>query len=760
MKKNNFIKAFLVLYCFLVHIAGYSQTTCDATYYVTNPGTGANSLYAILPMAIDDANLMNKNVCVYFNAPDLCSIDQPLTPIIIGSGSITLKKAPGALVEQGIKYIGTSIMGVGFNVSNSTTVTIKNLTIKDFWGNGTTNYGRNAIYLHNSNNVTIDSCVFENNRISVHYFGISNLIIQHNKFLNNNYFDIVRRQLTTNKHNYSKIKDNYFYTTNLSPSGTAISMDGAGTPINHHVQISNNHISNYQIGIWIVNHNRQNVDLTYQVEILDNILFNGSINIVFWAPFKHFKIQGNNFTTIPSVFSPHNIQINYYPSSISNVNGLDFINSNSLGYPVNNSNNTFNSSGSSSASSINIYGSNIDHRIIAQILPARIIISQGHKSTIRANQIQSNGTLHLPVDLIDGGNNHIPKPSLVKAASSGNELKVEYKVSGLNESNRNFVVDFYKSNSNGDLLDYIGNHTVQSLVSTDTATVFLSIPPGTTLNTGERMAATVTSLGNVPGNQALGTSEVAYTILTCPEAGFTAPDTICVAEAVTFVSDWTSPNTTYSWNFGNGTTGSGPTPTTSYNAIGTYTVTLQMGSCGTVSTYSQTIEVSDKGLCCINCVSSFAPTAGEYILGAWVKADDPVAITYSNVFVKIGFINSPLVYTFSPDINKNKIIDGWQRIEGKFTIPPLATEIHITLENRYRLNAYFDDIRIHPVDANMKSYTYDPVTLRLMAELDENNYATFYEYDEEGILTRVKKETERGIVTLKETRSNTVKIAP
>ena len=52
---------------------------------------------------------------------------------------------------------------------------------------------------------------------------------------------------------------------------------------------------------------------------------------------------------------------------------------------------------------------------------------------------------------------------------------------------------------------------------------------------------------------------------------------------------------------------------------------------------------------------------------------------------------------------------------------------------------------------------YNPVNLRLMAELDENNYATFYEYDDDGTLIRVKKETERGIQTIKESRSALLK---
>ena len=57
----------------------------------------------------------------------------------------------------------------------------------------------------------------------------------------------------------------------------------------------------------------------------------------------------------------------------------------------------------------------------------------------------------------------------------------------------------------------------------------------------------------------------------------------------------------------------------------------------------------------------------------------------------------------------------------------------------------------------MMSYVYDPISLRLMAELDERNYATLYEYDEEGKLIRVKKETEKGIMTIQENRDNIIK---
>lgn len=107
-------------------------------------------------------------------------------------------------------------------------------------------------------------------------------------------------------------------------------------------------------------------------------------------------------------------------------------------------------------------------------------------------------------------------------------------------------------------------------------------------------------------------------------------------------------------------------------------------------------------------------------------------------------------FAFSPS---GKIIDDWQRIDGVVTIPPSATGINIGLYCKSGM-CYFDDIRFVPVNGSMISYVYDPVTLRLVAQLDERNYATFYEYDEEGKLVRVKKETERGIMTIQENRDN------
>ena len=156
---------------------------------------------------------------------------------------------------------------------------------------------------------------------------------------------------------------------------------------------------------------------------------------------------------------------------------------------------------------------------------------------------------------------------------------------------------------------------------------------------------------------------------------------------------------------------------------------------------------------------SFSPFAGKKMLvGAWVKeADSCSCHAYSNDHILINFYNGTTsvgVISMSPSGN---MIEGWQRYESVLVIPSNANNMTLTLQASDSATTYFDDIRILPFNAEMKSYVYDPVSLRLMAEMDENNYATFYEYDDDGTLVRVKKETERGIQTIKETHSALLK---
>jgi hypothetical protein len=145
----------------------------------------------------------------------------------------------------------------------------------------------------------------------------------------------------------------------------------------------------------------------------------------------------------------------------------------------------------------------------------------------------------------------------------------------------------------------------------------------------------------------------------------------------------------------------------------------------------------------------FTPQPNKPMLfSAWVRE----ACTGSGAMpcMPTNYANGTITIGGVPMKAQGPVIEGWQRVEGVFS---LSSASNITMANIGSVPLYVDDIRIHPYNANMKSYVYDPRTLRLVAELDENNYAAFYEYDEEGQLVRVKKETVQGVKTIKETRS-------
>jgi hypothetical protein len=281
------------------------------------------------------------------------------------------------------------------------------------------------------------------------------------------------------------------------------------------------------------------------------------------------------------------------------------------------------------------------------------------------------------------------------------------------------------------------------------------------------IAATATAANNNTSEIAISNQIIhSSTCSQCQHLRFCFPDIICAGEDVTIINgstDCSAPGPLqFLWKFGDGdstTINSLASVTHTYLHPGSYLVTLSTApnaACVPVKD-TLTIHVTDCSQPCINCISSFAPEPGKkYIITAWVKEDNPPVTKTS--------YNNPQIYIVFPGLDSNttalgpykatgNIIDGWQRVDSVFNIPATATNLKIRLKS-VAGNSYFDDIRIFPFDATVKSYVYDPINLRLVSELDERNYATFYEYDEEGKLIRVKKETERGIMTIKETRNS------
>ena len=169
-----------------------------------------------------------------------------------------------------------------------------------------------------------------------------------------------------------------------------------------------------------------------------------------------------------------------------------------------------------------------------------------------------------------------------------------------------------------------------------------------------------------------------------------------------------------------------------------------------------------------DCAGTFKPTRDKtYRMSFWVRSEEfeneNNLSDYDNLDVEIkvdGTINIPF-----ENVSRSPIIDGWQQITGTFYIPAAQTgasnSMRIDIINAQSDQAlYLDDFRVYPFNSSMESFVYDPGNRRLLAKMDVQGYATFYQYDREGNLTSVKRETAEGIQTLQEGRQHIMRTMP
>ncbi|WP_430405222.1 hypothetical protein [Fluviicola sp.] len=155
-----------------------------------------------------------------------------------------------------------------------------------------------------------------------------------------------------------------------------------------------------------------------------------------------------------------------------------------------------------------------------------------------------------------------------------------------------------------------------------------------------------------------------------------------------------------------------------------------------------------------DCINTFSPTEGEYVIGAWVKQPNNSAGS-----IEVTVYNSSNVIILGPTsfTANSTVLDGWQRIEGTLIIPSGAAKITVSLKNNTTSEVYFDDFRMHPFQAGMVTTVYDPNTLLKTASHDGYNFTTFYNYDENNQLVRVRVETSEGIKTISESEMSVYK---
>ncbi|MEX2597765.1 MAG: hypothetical protein WEC59_12635 [Salibacteraceae bacterium] len=171
-------------------------------------------------------------------------------------------------------------------------------------------------------------------------------------------------------------------------------------------------------------------------------------------------------------------------------------------------------------------------------------------------------------------------------------------------------------------------------------------------------------------------------------------------------------------------------------------------------------------------ISGFRPDlAREYIISAWMMSVntlresptytgqtfdplDPVGKMHIEFYDDSGGFIS--VFSLADIQPIGESIDGWRRIEIPFSIPSNAVKLSLIFQGG-KFGTLVDDVRIYPESGSLQSYVYSGSDHKLKAQLDQNNYATFYKYDQDGSLSKLEKETETGRLTVKENLKNTAK---
>lgn len=364
--------------------------------------------------------------------------------------------------------------------------------------------------------------------------------------------------------------------------------------------------------------------------------------------------------------------------------------------------------------------------------------SNSYSNRVTENIIISSLSSHLGIDLTNGANQNKPAPAnlsyslgvLSGTAQANDRVEIFGATDG---QNANVFLAATNANGSGNWSANVASAGYAYLTTTAT----------------DQSGSQSPNLENTSELSNIYTGCNTFSVIVSPDSA-----TICRDSSVTLQASGAS---SYTWQPAIGlssTTGAmviaSPTITTTYTVTGTST-----NCSGTASSIIIVVDTCFTAtLPCVNCIGSFAPEPGKkYVLSAWAKEANAPAnkVSYDRPQIFIDYTGSGT--SSGPFIPKGLIIDGWQHIEEEFTIPANTTHINIRLQCQTG-DCFFDDIRIHPFDGSMKTFVFDPVTLRLAAELDERNYATLYEYDEEGKLIRVKKETERGVMTIQENKNS------
>lgn len=107
----------------------------------------------------------------------------------------------------------------------------------------------------------------------------------------------------------------------------------------------------------------------------------------------------------------------------------------------------------------------------------------------------------------------------------------------------------------------------------------------------------------------------------------------------------------------------------------------------------------------------------------WVYSNGPSA----DIFLFMKRAGETGYYTYV-DAVTTSATGEWRYVEKEFNVPADVTQLNLRIDNNGGGTVWFDDLRIHPSDAQMVTYTYDPL-VGITSQTDPAGRTTYYEYD-------------------------------
>lgn len=177
--------------------------------------------------------------------------------------------------------------------------------------------------------------------------------------------------------------------------------------------------------------------------------------------------------------------------------------------------------------------------------------------------------------------------------------------------------------------------------------------------------------------------------------------------------------------------------------------TLSIGSEG--HTGKQSLKIEDGNVTFSHAKLQLIP-GKRYVFSYWAKRDDSNVYDYDlgDTGLEIYVAGTTTDIIIPAETKTSNVVEGWQKIDVEFEIDAGTYSENQAIDTKFFPGSdelYIDDIRLSPKTGGIMTYVYDPLTFKLVAVLNANNFATFYYYGDQGNLYLTKQETQEGIVT-------------